>query len=367
MPGGPKAAVEPARPGLGDRAGPALAARHDALGLHRDFHRRVRRMFYSILRTEVEGRGRGQIPREHDGRDHLDRRPVHHPDRHGVAGDQDGRSRMKDTSQRRPHDQGHRLPVEMGLRLPAAARARASRSCRSLRRRAEQIDEPRRRSARPTCSRSTTRWSCRSTRRSASCLTANDVIHAWWVPALRRQAGRDPRIRARHLVPRRQAPAPTAASARNCAARTTRSCRSWSRSSPRRITRPVGRRSASRKWLRKADDPDKELDAEDLMARGEKVYPANCVGLPPGRPARACRARSRRSTAPEGRRAARRPDRDPAARCREGRQANGDAVVQAAVGCRIAAVITYTKQFLGQQGAGTHVQPAEVREARKGG
>ena len=34
--------------------------------------------------------------------------------------------------------------------------------------------------------------------------TANDVIHAWGVPALRRQAGRDSRLRARHLVPRRE-------------------------------------------------------------------------------------------------------------------------------------------------------------------
>jgi cytochrome c oxidase subunit 2 len=34
--------------------------------------------------------------------------------------------------------------------------------------------------------------------------TANDVIHAWGVPGLRRQAGRDPRLRARHLVPQRE-------------------------------------------------------------------------------------------------------------------------------------------------------------------
>jgi cytochrome c oxidase subunit 2 len=34
--------------------------------------------------------------------------------------------------------------------------------------------------------------------------TANDVIHAWMVPALRRQAGRHSRLRARHLVPRRE-------------------------------------------------------------------------------------------------------------------------------------------------------------------
>ena len=60
-------------------------------------------------------------------------------------------------------------------------------------------------------------------------ITANDVIHAWWVPALRRQAGRDPRLRARHLVPRRQDRRPTAASAPSCAARSTASCRSSSR------------------------------------------------------------------------------------------------------------------------------------------
>ena len=56
--------------------------------------------------------------------------------------------------------------------------------------------------------------------------TANDVIHAWMVPALRRQAGRDPRLRARHLVPRREDRRLSTASAPSCAARSTPSCRS---------------------------------------------------------------------------------------------------------------------------------------------
>ena len=42
----------------------------------------------------------------------------------------------------------------------------------------------------------------------------------------RRQAGRDPRLRARHLVPRRRRPATSTASAPSCAARNTPTCRS---------------------------------------------------------------------------------------------------------------------------------------------
>ena len=43
---------------------------------------------------------------------------------------------------------------------------------------------------------------------------------------VRRQAGRDPRLRARHLVPRRRRPATSTASAPSCAARSTPTCRS---------------------------------------------------------------------------------------------------------------------------------------------
>ena len=51
--------------------------------------------------------------------------------------------------------------------------------------------------------------------------TAADVVHAWWIPALGAKAGRDSRVPARHLVPRRADRAPTAASAPSSAARST--------------------------------------------------------------------------------------------------------------------------------------------------
>ena len=87
---------------------------------------------------------------------------------------------MKDTSAARPHDQGHRLPVEVGLRLPAG-RLRLLLEPRRRRSRRSRTASPR---ASTTCSRSTIRWSCRSNSKVRLIITANDVLHAWWVPAL---------------------------------------------------------------------------------------------------------------------------------------------------------------------------------------
>ena len=60
-------------------------------------------------------------------------------------------------------------------------------------------------------------------------ITANDVIHAWWVPDFGMKKRRDPRLHQRDCGSTPTRPAPTAASAPNCAAATTASCRWWSR------------------------------------------------------------------------------------------------------------------------------------------
>ena len=87
-------------------------------------------MFYSIVRHRKSKGAQGrELPREHGGRDHLDRRAVLHRDRHGIARDQ-GRRRDEGHDQRRPHDQGHRLSSGSGATTTCAAKAKASVSSR---------------------------------------------------------------------------------------------------------------------------------------------------------------------------------------------------------------------------------------------
>jgi cytochrome c oxidase subunit 2 len=76
-------------------------------------------------------------------------------------------------------------------------------------------------------------------------ITSDDVIHAWWVPALGWKQDAIPGF-INEPGPASSSPASTAASAPSCAARTTASCRSWSRRCPRR-TSGSGWRSASRR------------------------------------------------------------------------------------------------------------------------
>jgi cytochrome c oxidase subunit 2 len=73
-------------------------------------------------------------------------------------------------------------------------------------------------------------------------ITADDVIHAWWVPALGWKQDAIPGV-INEAWTQVAKPAPTAASARNCAARTMASCRSWSRSCRSRNTTPGWRTS----------------------------------------------------------------------------------------------------------------------------
>ena len=124
---------------------------------------------------------------------------------------------------------------------------------------------------------------------------------------VRRQAGRDSRLRPRHCGSRPRRPAPTAASARSSAARSTASCRSWSRSS---------RRTTTRKWVGEqkkqiaaaADDPNKIWDAGRPDGARREGLRRELRRLPPGdRQGHAARVPGARRL--EGRASARRTSR----------------------------------------------------------
>jgi cytochrome c oxidase subunit 2 len=106
--------------------------------------------------------------------------------------------------------------------------------------------------------------------------TANDVIHAWWVPAFAVKQDAVPGF-IRDTWFGSKSPAPTAASAPSCAARNTASCPSSSdRHADAEYAEWVdGKKKA---MAAAADDPNKMYAVEELKApRGEKVFAANCA------------------------------------------------------------------------------------------
>jgi cytochrome c oxidase subunit 2 len=109
-----------------------------------------------------------------------------------------------------------------------------------------------------------------------------------------------------------------------------------------------------------ADDPTKVWKLEELVARGEKVYAANCAGLPPGRrqgrrPDQAAGRLGRRARRRQGRRSP----------CCSTAPNNGAMPAWKQLSdTELAAVITYTKNNWGNK-TGQAVQPAEVVAARK--
>ena len=109
--------------------------------------------------------------------------PVRDSDRHGVSGDQD-HDRDEGHVESRHHDQGDRLPVEVGLRLPAGGHQLLQQSCRRRATRSTATTTKRARTTRTICSKSTIRVVVPVGKKVRIITTANDVIHAWWVPAL---------------------------------------------------------------------------------------------------------------------------------------------------------------------------------------
>ncbi len=220
--------------------------------------------------------------------------PVHHPDRHGLARDQD---RHRDEGHFQPghHDQGHRLPVEVGLRLPAGRHQllqqpfHPARPDRGIGKKGAkknehyllEVDNP---------------VVVPVGKKVRIITTANDVIHSWWVPALGDQAGRHPRLRARHLVQGGQ-PGHLPRPVRRAVRQGSRLHADRGRSGDARAVRRVGRRAEEENG-RCGAGPRQAVDARRAEGPGREGLRRQLRCLPPGRPAWACRARSRRCRAP---------------------------------------------------------------------
>ena len=183
-------------------------------------------MFYSIVKhRKSKGAQGGELPREHDGRDRLDDGALRHRDPDGAAGHQGGR-RDEGHQRRRPDDQDHRHPVEVGLRLPEG-RGRGHRLPLDARRVAARDVRLRQAGAGRRLPAQGRQPAGRAGRQEGAHHHDRDRrdprLHG---AVVRHQAGRDSRLRARHLVPRRARSATTTASAPSCAARNTPTCRS---------------------------------------------------------------------------------------------------------------------------------------------
>ena len=242
-------------------------------------------MFYSIFKhRKSQGCAGRQLPREHDGRDRLDGRAVHHRHPDGVAGD--ARRRRDEGHHRgRPDDQGHRHPVEVGLRLPQR-RGRRHRLPVDARRRAAR-DVRRRQAAGRRLPAQGRQPAGRSGRQEGAHHHDRERRDPRLGRAVaRRQAGRDSRLRARHLVPRRARPATTTASAPSSAARSTRTCRSTSRCC-RRPTTPPGSSGKMQGSGGQGRRSEQGLGAADAGRARRAGLHRQLRGLPPGRPARA--------------------------------------------------------------------------------
>ena len=181
---------------------------------------------------------------------------------------------MKDTSAADLTDQGHRLPVEVGLRLPQR-RGRGHRL--PLHARPDPARAVRRRQAvgrrLPAEGRQPAGRAGR-TSKIRIITTANDVIHAWGVPSLGVKQDaipgfvRDAWFRAEQdgdfygqcseLCGKEHAYMPIHVKVRVAAG-----------------LQRLGRRR-KKEMAAKADDPNKVWDLAGLLARGEKVYAANC-------------------------------------------------------------------------------------------
>ena len=136
-------------------------------------------MFYSIFKhRKSRGPQGGAVPREHDGRDRLDGDPVPDPAVHGLPGDQD-----------HPRDEGHVARRASRSRSPATSGAGTTTTCRkasaSTRTSSTPLAQIENRAPKgehyllevdnPLVVPVDTKVRV--------LITAGDVLHAWWVPA----------------------------------------------------------------------------------------------------------------------------------------------------------------------------------------
>ena len=178
---------------------------------------------------------------------------------------------MKDTVRAGHDDQDHRLPVEVGLRLRAGGLGFYS----TLSTPRAQIDnlEPKGENYLLEVDNPLV---VPVEAKVRLLITAGDVIHAWWVPAFGVKQDAIPGFvrdtwfkadEARHL------PRPVRRAVRQGA----RLHADRRRGEVEGRLRQVGRRAEGQKLAAAADDPNKVWDLKELVARGEKVYAANCA------------------------------------------------------------------------------------------
>ncbi len=189
-------------------------------------------------------------------------------------------------------------------------------------------------------------------------ITANDVLHAWWVPAFGVKQDaipgfvRDSWFKAEKTGTYRG----------QCA----ELCGKEHGFMP--IVVEVKSKPDYAAWVAEqkkvasaaADDPNKVWDQKDLIARGEKVYAANCVachqatgkGVPPAFPPL------------DGSKIVTGPEAGQIALVLNGKQGTAMAAFKQLSDTDLAAVITYTRNAWGNQ-TGQAVQPAQIQAARK--
>ena len=340
--------------GHDDRAAAVRPPHVHLLDLRRHLHRRVRRdVLLAVQAPEVGGARGASVPREHDGRDHLDGDPVPHPAVHGVPGDQDD-PRDEGHVRARPHREGHGLPVEVELRL-SAGRDRLLLDARDAdgadpRPGAERRALPAR--GRPSAGRAGRHQGAGADHRRRR---AARVVGA----RLRRQAGRDSRVRARLVVPcgaGRHLPRPVRRALRQGA----RLHADRRRGEVEGRLRDVGRRheEEDRRGRRR---PGQGLGRQGPGRAGREGLCRQLCRLPPGdRQGRAARVPAARRLE-GGDRPESRADQDGVERRRARRQADGDAVVEAAVGHRYRGRHHLHAQQLGQPHRAKRCSPPKSR------
>ena len=276
----------------------------------------------------------------------------------GAAGHQDGGG-DEGHQQRRPDDQGHRLPVEVGLRLPAGAKARASPSCRR--------SMPTQREMSDAGTPKGDDYLLQGRQPAGGAGGQEDPHHHHRQrrdprldgAGLRRQAGRDSRLRARHLVPRRQD--------RRLLRPVRRAVRQGTRlhadpregAEPRRLQR-LGRRPRRRKWRRWPTTRTRSGRWPTWSAAARRSTPPTAP--PATRPAARAPGRSSRSTARRWCSMPTRSSRSPW--CCNGVNNGAMPSWKQLSDTELAAVITFTKNNWCNK-TGQLVQPAEVAAARK--
>jgi cytochrome c oxidase subunit II len=190
-------------------------------------------------------------------------------------------------------------------------------------------------------------------------LTAGDVIHAWWVPALGVKQDAIPGFVRDTWFKAEKEGIYRGQCAELCGKDHGFMPIVVEVVSPEKYAAWVG--DQKKKLAAAADDPAKTWDLAALSARGEKVYAANCVachqangmGVPNAFPAL---AGSKMVNGPKG---------EQIAMVLNGKQGTAMQGFKQLSDTDIAAVITYTRNAWTNKAAESLVQPADVKSARK--